>query len=196
MRRAFWILVVAILIPAFGSCIFAPKKAPPDPDPVEGGSYLPLDKRNNLLHNLELAYKQRVIEEYTKLLDNSGAFIFYFGQDDLSQGIVTSSQWGVGADLASTEALFDRNPPQGEPRADDVVLDLIYTDDEDDWFPFVPETHPDETWYTRTVEYSLSVRVGLTTYTQNKQVFAKFTARFTEVDGDSLWQIVTWHDDI
>jgi hypothetical protein len=27
-------------------------------------------------------------------------------------------------------------------------------------------------------------------------LFARFTARFTEVAGDSLWQIVTWHDDV
>jgi hypothetical protein len=76
------------------------------------------------------------------------------------------------------------------------VLELNYTKDEDDWFPVVPETHPDETWYQKTATYRLTVWVGETTHTQNKDVFARFTARFTEVTGDTLWQIVTWHDDI
>jgi len=196
MRRALWILGIALLIPTFGSCIFAPKKVPPKDDTGPPTAFKPLDKRDNLLFNLELAYNQRNYEEYRNLLDNSGAFVFYFGQQDIRDGIVTSTQWGVADDLAATQALFDRNPPEGDPRADDVILDLDYTEDEDDWFAVVPDTHPDETWYTKTVLYRLSVRIGLTTHSQNKDVFARFTARFTEVEGDSVWQIVTWHDDI
>jgi hypothetical protein len=195
MRNALLLILLVLAVGLAGCSDDDPVqvKKPCDPCPP---AFRTLDTRDNLLYNLELAYTLRNFEEYRKLPDSSGSFTFYFGQDDLNQGTVTSSQWGVGAELASTQALFDRNPPQGEPRADDVVLDLTYAEGEDEWAPFVPSTHPLEIWYSKIVEYDLSVRIGVTTYAQNKRVFAEFTARFTEVAGDSLWQIVTWRDDV
>lgn len=197
MRRAFWILAITLLIPAFGSCIFAPKKAPPPEGGPGPGAYKPLDKRDNLLFNLELAYNQRNFEEYRRLLDETpGVFIFYFGQDDIDRGIAAVPQYDVALEKATTRGLLDPNPPQGVVRADDVILDLTYTEDEDDWFATVPETHPDETWYFKDVTYRLSVRIGLTTHTQNKDVQARFTVREVEEGGENIWQIVRWHDDV
>jgi hypothetical protein len=196
MRRAFWILAITLLIPVFGSCIFAPKKAPPK-DEGPPSAYKPLDKRDNLLFNLKLAYNQRNIEEYRKLLDYTpGVFIFYFGQDDINRGIAAVPQWGVEVEEATTEGLFQRSAPPGEPLADDVILELTYTEDEEDWFETVPETHPDETWYFKDATYRLSVRIGLTTHTQNKDVNARFTVREVEIEGEKVWKIVRWHDDI
>jgi hypothetical protein len=179
-----------------GSCIFSPKEAPRKPGDPPGGNFLPLDKRDNLLHNLELAYDQRNHEEFRKLLDQSGDFIFFFSPTDVSEGRVKNSQWDVSQELAATQKMFDRNPPPGVPRADRVDLTLTFTEGEDEWQPFVSSTHPDETWHKKPVEYRLFVKVGDVDYTQNKAVIAEFTARFTEAGGDSLWQIVRWRDDI
>lgn len=196
MMRAFRILAITLLIPALGSCIFAPKKAPPDPIPPQS-AYRTLDERDNILFNLALAYKQRNFEEYRKLLDETpGVFIFHFGQADQNSGVAVHPQWDVAVELATTQGLFQRSAPPGEPLADDVQLEMTYTDDEEDWFATVPETHPDETWYMKDVTYRLSVRIGLTTHTQNKDVQARFTVREVEVGGEKIWQIARWHDDI
>jgi len=197
MRRAFWILAITLLIPAVGSCIFAPKTAPPDPTEGPPPAYKPLDKRDNLLFNLELAYKQRNFEEYRKLLDATpGVFIFFMGQDDIDRGIAAVPQWDVFVELGTTRGLLDPSPPPGDTRADNISLELTYTEDEEDWFATVPETHPDETWYMKDVTYRLEVRIGLTTHTQNRDVQARFTVRDVGVGDQEVWQIVRWHDDI
>ena len=196
MRRAFCILLIGAMLPMFGSCIFAPKEKPAEPGTGQGPSYKPLDTKDNLFHNLELAYNQRNFEEFTKLLDSSGVFQFFFSPNDVRDGIVKNSQWGVGQELDATQALLNPAPPPGQPRASSVVLELTFSEGDDEWQPFVPSTHPNETWYDKSVSYFLEVKVNETTYTQNKAVIAVFTVRFTEVNGDSLWQIVTWRDDL
>ncbi len=192
MRNAL-LLILLILAVGLTGCS--------DDDPVKTvfqppSAYKPLDKRDNLLYNLERAYTLRDFEEFGKILDSSGAFIFHFGQDDIDRGIAAVPQWDSATELTVTEALFDQNPPTGRPYAGDIVLELTYTEGEDEWEPFVPNTHPQETWYKKTVSYRLAVRIGLTTHTQDKDVFAEFAARFTEAQGDSIWQIVTWRDDV
>jgi hypothetical protein len=194
MRRVFYILVIGLLMPAFGSCIFAPKEKPVEPGTGSGGSYLPLDDvdaPDNLLENLELSYNQRNFGEFVKLMDNSGEFTFFLGPQDIKPG---KDQWGIGEELGKTQAMFDRDPPAGRPRASNIELDLIFGDEP--WQPEDSPAHPDETWYSKPVEYVLVVQVAQTTFTQNKSVFALFTARFIDVDGTPTWQIVKWHDDV
>jgi len=195
MRRAFSILIIGLLVPVFGSCIFAPKEKPPEPGVTGPGAYLPIndfDAPDNMLHNLELSYNQRNYEEFRKLLDNTGDFTFFLGPDDIKPG--EADQWGVGEELDKTRAMFDRSPPPGRPLASNIELDLVYG--EEDWQPEDSPAHPDETWYSKSAEYVLVVQVGQTTYTQNRTVTALFTARFIDVDGAPTWQIVKWHDDI
>jgi hypothetical protein len=159
-------------------------------------SFENLETRDNLLHNLELAYKQRDFEQFRKLLDNSGAFRFVFSPADVRNGVVKNSQWDLRAELEATERLLDPNPPPGQPRADKIDLDLTYTAGDDEWQPFVPATHPNETWYDKQVEYTLKVRIGHRTYSQGKTVVALFTVRPIDVGGKTEWRIVTWRDDI
>jgi hypothetical protein len=196
MNRALRILVIAFLIPAFGSCIFAPKEKKDDEGPPTGSQYLPIDDPDapdNVLHNLELSYNQRNYEEFRKLLDNTtGVFTFYLGAKDIKPG--EPKQWGIGEELGKTQRMFDRSPPPGQPYASNIELGLVYGEEE--WFAFSPPTHPDETWYEKYVEYRLTVQVGPTTYTQNKLTQALFWARFVEVDGQMKWQITAWRDDV
>lgn len=193
MKRALGLLVIGCL-PLFASCILDAQK---DTGGSGGdtGEFLPLDKRDNVIFNLKLAYNQRNFLEFRKLLDNSqDAYIFFFSPADVAGGIVTNSQWGIGEELEVTERLFDRNPPAGDPRADAINLDLIYTKGEDTWQPFVSSQFPNETWYEKPVEYVLKVKVGETDYSQNKTVVAMFTVR--QKPGETTWHIVRWKDDI
>ena len=102
-------------------------------------------------------------------------------------------QWDIGEELGKTERMFDRNPPTG-PVASDIDLILFYDDEE--WLPFTPGSHPNETWYEKFVEYRLTVKVGPTTYTQNQLTKALFWARFVEIDGVMTWQVAAWRDDV
>ena len=167
-------------------------QSPPCDSPVR---FLPLDERDNLLANLELAYGQRNFEQFRRLLDPS-EFIFYFSPTDVFEGNVTNSQWDIAQELASTQKLFDLNPPPGQPYANSIALDMAWASGDDDWQPVIPATHPDEVWYEKAVEYFLEVKVGTITYTQNRAIVALFTMRYTEASGDSVWQIVRWRDDV
>jgi hypothetical protein len=191
IRRAFTILAVGVL-PIFGSCIFDAKEAGPD-DKTPPVQYLPLDTRDNLLYNLELAYNQRNLEEFLKLLDN-GVYQFFFSATDVSQGLVDQDSWGYAAEAEATGRLFDRSPPANDPRADKIALTLLYTEGDGAWQEMVPSSYPSETWYQKTVEYRLSVRVGETDYNQNRVIVALLTVR--QKPGESIWQIVEWRDDI
>jgi hypothetical protein len=194
-KRALAVLTIGVL-PLFGSCIFDAEKAVVD-DGGGGVEYRPLDKRDNVLHNLELAYNQRNFEEYQKLFDNSGVFLFFFSPTDVSQGFVQNSSWDIGRELEATARLFDRTPSSGDLLASKITLELTYTKDtegQDNWQPFEPPAYPGETWYQKSVEYRLDVKVDDNTYTQNEAIFAMFTVR--QKPGASIWQIVEWKDDI
>lgn len=197
MRTPHRILVVAAVVtPLLGSCIFNAEEKPPDtgqPPPA----YKALDVKDNLLDNLELAYNQRNIEEYKKLLDPTpGVFLFHFSPTDVSEGRVSSSQWGWDEEIGSATNMFSRRPPPPQPAADDIKLELNFAGGDQDWLPRTPPSHPSEVWYDKPVEYTLRVTVGPTVYTQNKAVQALFTVRWTEINGDSVYQIVTWKDDV
>lgn len=199
MRRPFIpksavILFSALAVAAAIGSAGCSSSNPEEPD-IPSSPYQSLAVRDNLIFNLELAYNQRNLEAYRKLFDDSGAFQFFFSPTDISNGNVRQTQWGITKELAATGAMFDRNPLSG-PAADDIDLDLNYVEGDSTWQPYVPSSHPGETWYDKSVEYQIRVRIGVTTYTQNKVAFALFTARFTEVDGDSVWQIVAWRDDL
>jgi hypothetical protein len=188
--------LAVLLIPTIGLSSCSADRVTPPPPPPTSPNFKSLKQKDNLLHNLELAYNQRNHEEFRKLLDQSGDFIFFFSPTDVSEGRVKNLRWDVSQELAATQKMFNRSPPPGEPRADRIDLTLFYTEGDGAWDPFAPPSHPGETWYKKPVEYRLFVKVGDVDYTQNKAVIAEFTVRFTEVAGDSLWQIVTWRDDI
>jgi len=196
MRVALIIVTIGIIVPMFGSCIFAPKKEPNPPSETPA-AYLPLTARENLLNNLELAYNERNFERFRELFDSTeDIFLFFFSPNDVKDGLVKNSQWDLGRELAATEAMFAQGGAPGEPIAESIRLELIYVENEDEWQPFTPSSHPNETWYDRSVEYFLEVRVGVTTYSQRAPVLALFTVRQVTVDGNDIWQIVTWRDDL
>ena len=110
-RITLGLTVLAFSFLTFNSCIFDAKEAKKDDVPVDTG-FKSLDKRDNVLFNLTLAYNQSNIEEYTKLLDDG--FIFHFSTVDFQDGNVPVPQWDRTAELGATTNMFD--PSFSPPR--------------------------------------------------------------------------------
>ena len=180
------------------SCIFDAKEK--EKDDGGGGTtanFKPLDKRDNLLFNLELAYNQRNINRYDEMLDTD--FIYFFGATDISEGNVEQSQWGRDSEVASTGNLLEGRAGREVPPADRISLDVRYPEGEDVWTevtPGDPEKYPGETWYEKTVDYNLTVvisEIDLTLTNSNPRQ-ASFVVRWDE--GREEYQVIQWRDDI
>ena len=154
--------------------------------------------RDNVLYNLQLAYNDRNINRYDELLDDD--FVFYFSEYDFQNGVVTVEYWRRAAEINANKNLFDPNytNPLQDP-VQDMDLSLAYPAGDDQWTP-VPAPDqvrfPGETWYRKTVTYSLTVKMpGDFQYIcDDKQ--ADFVVRVATEDSEEYWQIVLWSDDV
>ncbi|MCZ6765810.1 MAG: hypothetical protein O7D32_02645 [bacterium] len=63
-----------------------------------------LTDRDDVLFNLELAYNERNLNEFYRLLDAD--FVFHFGTADVSQGNVPVSEWPRPDEVESAMAIF------------------------------------------------------------------------------------------
>jgi len=95
-----------------GSCILDPKKAPPKKGGPIGQEYRSLKEKDDVLINLQLAYNDRNISQYDKLLDDD--FIFIFSQTDWQAG-KTPRQWDRTSEIRATTNMFSRNPTGKDP---------------------------------------------------------------------------------
>jgi hypothetical protein len=91
MKNIAAIIALALIIPAFNSCIFDAKKAEKEDNTGPPPAFRDLTERDDVFFNLQLAYNQRNIDEYNKMLDDK--FIFNFSAADVSSGNVDVAQW-------------------------------------------------------------------------------------------------------
>ena len=174
-----------------------------DDDPVAPGptttttKFKSLNKKDNLLFNLELAYNSRNINRFDELLDDN--FIFYFGAMDFRDGNVDQPQWDRASEIAATRNLLDGNPGREVPPADRISLDIRYPAGEEEWVELTtlgPDASGGETLYEKTVDYNLTIvisEIDLTLTNSNARQ-ASFVVRW---DADrEAYQIIQWYDDI
>jgi len=65
------------------------------------------------------------------------------------------------------------------------------------WVETPPDSnHAGEVWYEKQVTYDLEVNTAGGKQHQAHDFKARFVIRFAEVNGDSIWRIVQWADDI
>jgi hypothetical protein len=159
--------------------------------------YKNLSQRDHVLINLEFSYEERNLDRFVELLDDD--FIFHFSADDFRDGNVSVKKWARANEVTATTNLFD--PEYQGPRepVSGIELSLTYADSDTSWREVTPEdqkTYPGETWYEKTVLYSLAVTVPVgpayITYV-SEYVSAAFTVRWGEADGG--WRIIAWCDD-
>jgi hypothetical protein len=182
------LLVAGLLI---AGCKDDPRYRPTGPVD-EAPQFENLQDKDDVLYNLALAYNKRNTAEFEKLLDEN--FVFVFSQDDFNHGIVDVQQWGREAELEASRNIFDPNFP-ADYRVVNIDLTLNYP--EDSWVQLPPdEDHPDESWYTKTVDYNLIIKTHDGWEHRAIGLQAQFTIRWGETEGGEHWQIVLWGDDV
>jgi hypothetical protein len=197
MKKAlFNFAFVAFVTLAINSCILDAKQDRQVIKPPKG-EFLPLDTRDNVLNNLQAAYNQRNISQYDKLLDAN--FTFFFSPTDVQNGTVQFSQWDRAGEINATTNMFNPSfsPSQGAPISS-IDLALSYPKGDNAWTPVQPldaVTYPNETWYEKTVTYSMTIVAGPNQFISNN-IDASFVVRQAEVNGETIWRIIAWRDDI
>jgi hypothetical protein len=173
------------------SCILDPKETK---TPTGGDNkvvYKDLKEKDDVLYNLELAYNERNMTQYDKLLDD--AFIFIFSPEDFSSG-QTPAQWDRNAEVVSNTKILDPNLA-GDKRVIQIDLSLDYP--ADNWAEQPEnEDHPGESWYTNTVDYDLIVKTADDWEHRALDLKAEFTIRWAGTPEDGHWRIILWRDDV
>lgn len=186
MKTKILILLCIITVLVVWSC-GDDKVTPPTEAPVV--EFKNLKTKDDILHNLVLAYNERHYEEYDKLLDDN--FVFNFSRADFLSGD-TPHHWDRTAEVRSYSLMINVNPT-GATRVVSIYLKLDY--DADGWIEDPPNPdHPDETWYKKTAGYDLTIKTADNWQARTHGLQAEFTIRWAGTQEDGHWRIVLWRD--
>jgi hypothetical protein len=148
-----------------------------------------LTVRSAVLNNLEVAYNQRNIVQFEKLLDVD--FTFYLSGIDVNEGL--PAQWDRSVEISANTNLFSRDEdPQGRwPLCTSIQMNVIF----DDTLTWIEVPGPGETWYTTTLFYEFQIAVEPdTNFLPVPGAKAEFTVRNAGTDDAPQWQLLEWHD--
>ena len=190
--------VTAFLLLPLAACILDPKPTPVDTGGGQDRIFEDLTEKSHVLNNLALAYTERNLFEYKRLLDNTvaDAFLFFFADADVNDTTDPAPEsWGWADETRATGHLFDR---AYEGDTDPVTRIELTIQAAPTWTEVTPEDprFPDETWHLNVVRYNLFVQTAGPTDYQSLNLQAEFTIRQIEVDDHMEWRIVRWRDDI
>ncbi len=188
------ILLLTFQMLVLSGCILDPKEIPP-PDKEPKIDWPDLKDKDDVFEYLELVYEKRKPEPYyAKLLDEDN-FNFRFGDEDYNSGD-TPRSWGRTDELNAVRNILSGVSIETYGAVTQVDLTLT---PEGEWIA-IPQTEPPyigETWYQKTFSYRyvFTTNTGWDLRTDQDRK-ALFIVRFTEADGDSIWRIRQWNDDI
>jgi hypothetical protein len=186
-RPVLYLIVIAVIAGLTTSCILDPKKTKEEDTTPVIEDFEDLTQQDHVLHNLQLAYNLRNIKEFERLLDDE--FTFFFSEADYGTGDIPVS-WTREVEIGANTNLFNPNYP-GAYRATNIDLTLIYTEGE--WTE-IPQG--DESWFSKEVEYNITVQTeGGTDYKGNR-LKAEFIIREAIPEGETekIWRIIRWRD--
>jgi hypothetical protein len=191
-RSIFVVLTLVVTAGLTTSCIFDPKQKDDPGGEVKKVEYKDLTEMDHVLINLELAYNERNFQQYDKLLDDG--FTFIFSDTDFNEGTVEYDQWDRNAEATSTRNILDPNLA-ADNRVTSIDLHLTYP--EGNWSELPPdENHPDESWYTKTVNYNLVIKTADQWEHRANGLQAQFTIRWGATEDGEHWRIILWRDDV
>lgn len=139
-----------------------------------------LTKKSNVLNNFALAHNKRDATHYDALLDDNFAFFY---DEPAVAGPPVTVQWDRATDLATTTALF-----AGVAKMD-FALDL----DGLTWAE-LPAPGGTENWYSTTVFYHFTIKIGDTTYIPLAGAKMSFTLRNVGTSAGPVWKLVELRD--
>jgi hypothetical protein len=192
MKKHLAIITILLLsLSVLSGCIFDPKEKPVPPDIVDK-EWPNLTEKDDVFKYIKRVYEDMDIDHFPKVLDDN--FIFWFSKTDYADG-KTPEQWGRTEELGSARNMF--NAFSVEKYGSITSIDLVISP-EGLWIE-VPMTEPPfagETWYQKTAEYYIIVETTSEWTLQGSEKKALFTVRQSEVDGEDIYRVVLWHDDI
>ncbi len=161
----------------FSGCLFSPpEEQPPAPAPE-------MTTPANVLKNIEVAYNQRLIENYKKAL--STGFVFYFDPDDVGQNPPGSKYeipetWSYTTDWQATEKMFEK--------AYGIKLSIPTTS--------VGEPPPGAvTFNANNISIDLLVMIDELNGYQANQGFCNFEfEKYKNEEGKDRWRLTQWWD--
>ena len=139
-----------------------------------------LTKRSNVLNNFAVAHNKRDIGHYDALLDDN--FTFFY-DEPRAPGPPLTVQVDRATDVATTTAFL-----AGTDRME-FELDIGGLT----WAAF-PAPGGTENWYSTTVFYHFTIKIGNTTYIPNVGASAQFTVRNAGTSKAPKWQLVELRD--
>ena len=192
MRKHLAIITTMLLsLFVLSGCILDPKETPDPPDNGET-PWPDLKEKDDVFEYVELVYENMDIDHFPEVLDDD--FIFWFSTADYDLGI-TPEQWGRTEELGSARNMFTSFSV--EKYGAITGIDLIITP-EGLWIevPMTESPYAGETWYQKTAEYYIIVETTSEFTLQGTEKKALFTVRQSEGDGENIFRIVLWNDDI
>lgn len=192
IRKRILLIILTLAVAVVSSCSDDSDEgivAPPS-------KYKDLSERDHVLINLEHSYNDRNLGRLTEILDND--FVFYFSEADVRDGRVPVESWVRASEVTATTNLFDPSYHGVWAPVSAIDLHLTYSDSDTSWKAVTPEdevTYADETWYEKTVRYTLTVQSGEVSLV-GENIEALFVVRSHVVDGRTKWRLVEWHDDV
>jgi hypothetical protein len=152
-----------------------------DDDPVTTGGdpcFSCLTHKTDVLYEIESAYNKRQTNVYDALLDDT--FTFFYTEGDVGGG--TPVQWGHDVESTATAGLLGN--------ASNVDLDLTW----EDGVTWIEVPAGSESWYSTTVFYHFTIKIGDTTYIPNSGAKAQFTVRNAGTAETPHWLLVEFRD--
>jgi hypothetical protein len=149
--------------------------------------YHALTSRRAVLYDLERAWINRDAAKIDELLDDN--FVFYFSPGDVGN---TPEQWGRVDEMATSTALFESNTvtPANGPVCTSVQVDIQFSN-VTTWVEIVPESYPDEIWYSAVVFYGFVFEMeGDLTFIAAPGSKMQLTVRKV----GNQWRLVEWRD--
>lgn len=189
LKRTSFVVGLVALLATVSSCIFDAEEKPPIKDePIQ--SFQPLTSKSAVLNNIEVAYEKRRLDKYDELLDEN--FMFYLSDGDVGGGLPDS--WGRPDEILANTNLFSQSPPAEFPRCKRIQMDVQWEQGLS-WTEIIPQSAPEETWYTTTVFYDFKIDVEPDmTYINNPGAKAQFTVRNLGTEEDQDWRLVEFRD--
>ncbi len=176
-RKSLTAAVLAAATLTFTGCLFSPpEEQPPAPAPE-------MTTPANVLKNIEVAYNQRLIENYKKAL--STKFVFYFDPDDVGDKLpgrqyIIPESWSYTEDWNATDTMFQK--------AYNIKLSIPTTS--------VGEPEPNETTFRAdNISIDLLVMVDELNGYQANQGFCNFEfEKYKNEEGKDRWRLTQWWD--